>query len=184
MSDNGSSVKLAETAYGTLYYNNGELMNQATVNDPVAFRASKNASDMNEGGSVIAFIGVGIKRSDNKLEEIATITGKRDERYGVGPEGQLAAGEWEFAVRLPNMGSTDGAMKKVARLRHDSVEFFVPVLSGPINPSVPPNELRHPDGIHWLVIQGDGNFVVYKNSTPFNYNTGVPLWASGIGSGL
>ena len=41
------------------------------------------------------------------------------------------------------------------------------------------NEFRHPDGIVWLVVQDDGNLVIYQNREQWNYGTGRPIWSSG-----
>lgn len=49
----------------------------------------------------------------------------------------------------------------------------------PETPHTPAHELRHPDGVFWLVIQDDGNIVAYRNRVAFDYGTGVPYWNSG-----
>ena len=91
--------KIDDSEYGQLDYINGELHNSAHLSDPVAYRGNKKAADVGMGSTAIVFFGAGIKRSDNKVEEIAMMIGRSDDRYPIGYEGTAAAGEWEWFVR-------------------------------------------------------------------------------------
>jgi hypothetical protein len=139
--------KLDDSEYGQVEFVNGELMLDAHVNDPVAFRGSKKAGNVGPGSSAIVFFGVDIKRSDNKKECVGFIAGRIDDRYPVGHEGTEAAGEWEFFIRKPKAGSVDAAMVRQMRIRWDGIEVwdhaagaYRPLLglTGPPSPDQPP----------------------------------------------
>jgi hypothetical protein len=150
--------KLDDSEYGQVEFVNGELMLDAHVNDPVAFRGSKKAGNVGPGSSAIVFFGVDIKRSDNKKECVGFIAGRIDDRYPVGHEGTEAAGEWEFFIRKPKSGSVDAAMVRQMRIRWDGIEVwdhaagaYRPLLGltgppSPDQPTTPPPVVRPPDG--------------------------------------
>src|SRR5688572_2130380 len=109
--------KLDDSEYGQLDFNNGELHASAHLSDPVAYRGNKKAADVGAGSTAIMFIGADIRRSDNVKECVAMMIGRADDRYPIGHEGTAAAGEWEWFVRRPHLGSTDAAM--VRQMRED-----------------------------------------------------------------
>lgn len=172
--------KLADSLYGNLYYNNGEVDNRANLSDPVAYRGSKLFSDAGPGNTAIVFIGADLRRSDNVRECVGQITGRIDDRFDVGHQGTAAAGSWEVFCRAPNAGSVDNAMRKVLTLTHDSATFHVPVNASPSAPVVAGgNEFHHPLGVVWFVIQEDGNFVIYQNKVQYVPDTNHPIYWTG-----
>lgn len=89
--------------------------------------------------------------------------------------------EFTISVLKKDGQSTDADMLKAIRITgQDGIEFLLPTKGGATTGSGgPPNELREPGGIFWLVIQDDGNFVAYKNRMPYDYGSGVAYWSSG-----
>lgn len=111
-------------------------------------------------------------RPDDRHNEVALGIGKA---VGANDTG----GMLDWFVQDPNV-SGDMGMKRIMEWFHDRVKFHVPVEAPNLTSSTtPPNELRHPNGRHWLVLQGDGNFVAYRNRVDFDYSTGEPYWSSG-----
>lgn len=175
---------------GRIDHDGNELTVDTKVKDPSAVRFGKPFALAAPGDTAIGFLGADLVRSDGKRECVGQFTPRIDDRYPVGHEGTAAAGSWELFVRAPNAGSTDAAMKKVMTVRHDGIEFHVPANVTPASaPSLPNgsvvvdsgHDIRivQPDGIGWLVFQRDGHLVEYQNAIQWDYNTGIPIWATG-----
>lgn len=110
-------TKLAESEYGDLVYANGELLNKATVNDPVAYRGG------GRGRSLVKWSGDHI-RPDGKHEELVLDQYKRD-------EAQLAAGDpmcGEVTRHLRGPGQS-GADTLIETVRFDGVVYEVPIIA-------------------------------------------------------
>jgi hypothetical protein len=116
-------TKLADSAYGALYYRNGEVLTIAHTNDPTAYRGG--IPDGATGGDTRSLVRLAgdIIRSDRVHEEVGNIQIKLDERY---PKEALA-GEMTVLLRAPWYQDAEPGMRHVATLRHDYIEFHVPV---------------------------------------------------------
>jgi hypothetical protein len=78
-------------------------------------------------------------------------------------------------------GSEDKNMKVVVEAMAHAFDVRVPGNVGAATPqgNGDPGALKSRNGKYWLVIQDDGNYVLYKNKVPYDYNTGVAYWSSG-----
>lgn len=93
--------------------------------------------------------------------------------------GRLTANKRQGALYVALAPKIGQSCREVLYVDPGAAIFRVPVQAPNLGSvTTPPNELRHPNGIHWLVLQGDGNFVAYRNRVPFDYGTGEPYWAS------
>ena len=152
---------LHRDARGLLEAEGNELISEdLTDGDPVAFRMrsqnetkGKLSVDMRVGGS---------------WKELGLIAFKADERgrYNVEHRDVLEVEVWSH---IPGRGFEDADYERIFAIRHDGVVFY----KGGADDR---NELRHPDGVYWCVMQHDGNFVGYKNRVPYDYATGEPLF--------
>lgn len=135
-------TQIADSPYGSLRYENGELCNDAKVTDPTAFRVGSKSGGLGKwSGDRI--------RADGVREELVLDQFKEDERY----PGSLA-GEVTRHLRRPHADG-DAAMVPIYTMRHDGITFHVPVNLPP------PSYMQSVDGRYQIHIQGDGNFVVY-----------------------
>lgn len=156
-----SSQKIAETTEAQMDLVNDEVLltNRRPHGeaDVVAFRGrSRN-------GGVVKLCADAL-RDDGRSEELGFLFGKRDERYDPHPE--RAAGQWEFQVRVPGGGSTDGAMRKVFGIRHDGPVVYdaqgreVPLSGG--GSGATGGRFYHEGGRFATVYQADGHVVQYE----------------------
>ena len=131
----------------------------STKDDPSGYRLSK----------LLGFIGRSIgkiswswkRQFDTADEEVVLIQGKRDGRREGNPYD--LSGEIYIGVRNGDIADADAGMIEVATIRHDSVTFHVPVNIAPSEPVPTPTPFKmvSQDGRYELIIQNDGNFVVY-----------------------
>lgn len=157
---------LADSPYGELRYVNGELLNQATVDDPVAYRGG------GRGRSLVKWSGDHI-RPDGVHEELVLDQYKRDERH-------LASGmvgEVTRHLRAPGQGGADTLIETV---RFDGVTYHVPIIAagGITGTAIVGGRMIHEGGRYLTTFQNDGNIVTYRRD-PATGSTGPPVWASG-----
>jgi len=147
------SVKLADTAGGSLYYENGELKNKGHIfpngkTDPVACRGSVPIQAA--GTRVMHTIRGDVERAEGGVDECCTIQMKLDERY---PRTDLV-GQFTVWVRGPGQNESG---THLATLSHDGIEFHVPVNTAPAPGPVPIRVSRFysDDGHYVYNVQGD-----------------------------
>jgi len=146
-------VKLADTAGGSLHFENGELKLKGHVwpngeSDPVACRGSV---PMRAGGTRVAHTWrADVERDGGGVDEICTLQGKLDERY---PREALV-GQFTFWVRGPGQSESG---THLATFSHDGIEFHVPVNTAPAPGPVPIRVSRFysDDGAYVYNVQGD-----------------------------
>lgn len=151
--------KIADSSYGELYFEGNELIVRSLNDDPPKVRLEAPAGSLSKG-----LITWGTRRPDGRFEELALLQGKQDERHRDDPYD--FTGEIDLFCRrfVPGTGD-DGQFLRVATIRHDGVTFYVPAVSGEL--------LRSNNGRYRLVMQGDGNLVVYDDG-----EEGRPIWSS------
>ena len=111
------------------------------------------------------------KRADGQWEEIGLLKFAQDERHRGDPFN--FTGEIELFCRhhVPGTGD-DQQFKRVARFRHDGIEFFVPVnLSGA-------DRMTSNNGRFVTVQQGDGNFVTYDTEIAPVGTPAAAVWSA------
>ena len=107
-------------------------------------------------------------------DEHVLMQGKRTEGGG---------GELYIGLKRPGGGSQDADMIDAITISNEQgivskLPIHAPNLQGGVA-AAPTNALYSRNGKFWLVIQDDGNYVLYRNRVPYDYNTGVPYWSSG-----
>ena len=160
--------RLASSDYGDLDYVNGELLNRATVDDPVAYRGG------GRGRSLVKWSGDHI-RPDGVHEELVLDQYKRDEaRFRAGDP---MCGEVTRHLRGPGQGGADTLIETV---RFEGVTYHVPIIAaaGIEGTAIIGGRVIHDGGRFLSVFQGDGNIVTYRRD-PTTSATGPPVWASG-----
>src|SRR2546425_976354 len=154
--------------WGRIEFGLNEMSIVSTVNDPAKLRIG--ATECNVFGAIS---GDYVRPSGVQEQKILIKMAEDDNHPGQ------RGGMMEVFLQRPGT-SDDENMIRVLTLTTEYAQFHVPVRGlEPQTPGVPPNELRAPNGIYWQAIQDDGNSVLYKNSVPFDYSTGVAYWASG-----
>ena len=139
--------------FGTIELN--ELEHVTGHKDPGKYRFAVPAHlvESNLGGTSF-----NVQRSDERHEEKVLIGGR------LGPSGEVMG----FISTAPP--GSDVVRERV-NVNHERIYCHVPIVAPNIGDGAP-NEMRHPDGINWFVMQSDSNLVVYKNLVPFDYTTG------------
>lgn len=141
-------TKLADSPYGDLHYVNGEVLNQATVNDPVAYRGG------GRGRSLVKWSGDHI-RPDGKHEELVLDQYKRDEVRLA--QGNAMCGEVTRHLRAPGQSGADTLIETV---RFDGVVYEVPIIAKAgivgAGSSSHPSRFYSDDDRYAFIVQGDG----------------------------
>jgi hypothetical protein len=149
----------------------------SVVDDPPKFRLGKLINEL--WGRALGCLSFNNVRADGSEDELVLVQAKETEVYNNGPKN--GGGEIWIGFKEPNSGSTDDAMKTGLVANTSGWHFHQPVYAPNLTGEYGEFNfmMKHPNGIVWLTIQGDGNFVAYKNRVPFDYTTGVPYWSSG-----
>ena len=147
------SEQLADSPYGKLDYFNGELRNDAHVDDPTAYRGgSRHRSLIKWSGDHI--------RPDGNREELVLDQYKRDERHWH--LGDPLVGEKTAHLRAPGQSGADTLIETV---RFDGVTYHVPIIAaaGIVGGgAVQGPRVLHEGGTHITTYQGDGNIVTRR----------------------
>lgn len=161
--------QLAVSSYGELAYVNGELLNLALVDDPVAYRGGGRTR------SLVKWSGDHI-RADGVHEELVLDQYKRDEKRGR-EQGDWMCGEVTRHLRGPGQGGADTLIETV---RVDGVTYHVPIIAagGIEGTAIIGGRIVHEGGRYLTIFQGDGNIVTHTRD-PVTGALGPPVWASG-----
>lgn len=161
---------ISESDEGILVLRGNEtILRDKTSGDPVATRW--RSANETIGKHCIDVEVVNPVTGERIWRELGYWSGKRDERGRTDPA-HAEAVEWEFWSHIPGRGWDDKDYERVFGIRHDGPVFYKGSSTGS-------HEFRHPNGVIWGVMQGDGNLVLYKNRVPFDYATGDSYWSSG-----
>jgi hypothetical protein len=157
-------TRIADSSYGELHFDGNELSVRSLIDDPPKVRLEAPPGSLSKG-----LVTWGTRRPDGRFEELALFQGKQDERVRDDPLN--FTGEIDVFVRRhdPNSGD-DRQFLRVLTIRHDGVQFHVPVTVQ----AAPTSFLRSHDGRFELHMQGDGNLVVYDTAEP----TWRAIWSS------
>lgn len=154
------SERIATMPWGYVEtFGDNEIAIVSTKADPPKVRLASTQVESNLG--VVSF---DIRRADGNLEAYAEITGR------------LTADKQEGALYIALRPRGEQSCREVLYLDPGVLLSHVPVQAPNVGGNAAPNEMRHLDGIHWFVMQNDGNLVVYKNRVPFDYRTGDALF--------
>jgi hypothetical protein len=151
----------------------------STVDDPPKFRLGKKISDL--WGRALGCLSFNNVRADGSEDELVLIQGKETETFWNGEKN--GGGELWVGFKEPNGGSDDSSMLTGLVANWSGWHFHQPIYAPNLGPGAVAPEfnfnMKHPNGIIWMTMQGDGNLVLYKNKVAFDYNTGVPYWSTG-----
>lgn len=154
---------IEETERGQLRLQNDEAIVDSKVADQAGVRVgSRVVPGENGGGGKISFDLITEAAEQNRRTEAAFIRG------GISHDnkGEISITIWDGTEPI-----TDASQKKVMQIRHNEIEFNVPVkgLSGGGS-----SVLTSPNGRVALVAQDDGNLVLYVDGVPVLARFGLP----------
>lgn len=156
-------MALADSPYGTLSYVNGELLNNATVDDPVAYRGGGTAR------SLVKWSGDHI-RPDGVHEELVLDQYKRDElKFRAGDP---MCGEVTRHLRGPGQSGADTLIETV---RVDGIVYEVPIIC---KQGITVDRFLSQSGEFVTVQQGDGNLVTYSTRLGAVGDPKAAIWSS------
>ena len=134
-------------------FGDNEIELGSTIDDPVKLRMRAPSE----------FIGA-ISMNTADGTEVGMLGGRRDERYR-GTREQV--GQWDLFAKRPG-ANEDRNMRKIASFYWDHIQFHVPIISHAVVAPL----LRSVDGRFRLIMQTDGNLVIYDDAN-------VSVWSSG-----
>jgi hypothetical protein len=144
----------------------------STVDDPPKHRLGVTKDALGtSGGRGLGCLSFNVVSGPSEDEHVL-VQGKRTDDGG---------GEFYIGLKEPNSPSKDEAMKDVLIVTNErGFEFKLPISAPNLGADGGDYQhvMKHPNGIIWLSIQGDGNFVAYKNRVKHDYSTGEAYWAS------
>lgn len=156
---------IADGPYGRIEFDGNELFitAKASMADPPKVRLGA------EGGGTLGCVSFDyVDPETGRREELGMLKVEKDERYRIAPDVYSAHAGY-LKVFLRNTEDHDNGMQCVLELGADA---RVLTTRDQVPSPAPREMLRSADGQYRLVLQGDGNLVLYRADD-------AVLWASG-----
>lgn len=163
---------IADTSNGQLRLQGNETITDAKDADAAKVRVgSRHVPGKSGGGGAYSFDVIEeVSEGNHRTEAVVMVGGFN------GSGGELGICIWNGVEPI-----TDPGQPKVVEMRHNEIEFKVPIRAPNLAGGGVTDTMWAPDGRTFTQQQSDGNFVTYTASAPWSKANATAVWSAWTG---